>query len=59
MLGKLERYGNHRDFGYCRRIRVVQFEGEMHRMSRGRETEPDKIPVKFYKSASKAIRMAL
>nr|XP_016438529.1 PREDICTED: uncharacterized protein LOC107764476 [Nicotiana tabacum] len=44
VLGDLEYSERHRDFGYCRRIRVGEVEGAMHRMSRGRAIEPDEIP---------------
>nr|XP_016471128.1 PREDICTED: uncharacterized protein LOC107793309 [Nicotiana tabacum] len=54
MLGDLEYSERHRDFGYCRRIRVGEVKGAMRRMSRVRATRPDKILVEFWKSMSKA-----
>ncbi|XP_070044993.1 uncharacterized protein [Nicotiana tomentosiformis] len=53
ILGDLKLSGSHYDFGYCRRIRVNEVEGAMRKMSRGKATGPDKIPVKFWKSAGK------
>ncbi|XP_019238846.1 PREDICTED: uncharacterized protein LOC109218899 [Nicotiana attenuata] len=53
VLYNLEFSKRHRDFGYCRRIRVGEVEGAMHRMSRGRETGLDEIPVEFWKRAGK------
>ncbi|XP_070009694.1 uncharacterized protein [Nicotiana sylvestris] len=49
VLGKLEHSESHRDFGYYRRIKVEVVMGDMHKISRGRATGPDKIPVKFWK----------
>ncbi|XP_070055362.1 uncharacterized protein [Nicotiana tomentosiformis] len=54
VLGDLELSGSHYDFGYCRRIRVDEIKGAMRKMSRGKATGPDEIPVKFWKSAGKA-----
>ncbi|XP_019229097.1 PREDICTED: uncharacterized protein LOC109210174 [Nicotiana attenuata] len=52
-LGELEYSERQRDFGYCRRIRVGEVEEAMRRMSRGRATGPDVIPVEFWKSVGK------
>ncbi|XP_019225216.1 PREDICTED: uncharacterized protein LOC109206807 [Nicotiana attenuata] len=52
-LGELEYSERQRDFGYCRRIRVVEVEEVMRRMSRGRATGPNEIPVEFWKSVGK------
>ncbi|KAG5590370.1 hypothetical protein H5410_040884, partial [Solanum commersonii] len=43
-----------RDFGYCRCFRIEEVIRAISRMSRGRATEPDEIPVYFWKSADKA-----
>ncbi|XP_070047370.1 uncharacterized protein [Nicotiana tomentosiformis] len=47
VLDELEHLESHRDFGYCRRIKVEEVVGAMHKMSRGRASEPDEIPVEF------------
>ncbi|XP_070032183.1 uncharacterized protein [Nicotiana tomentosiformis] len=47
VLGNLELSGSRCDFGYCRRIRVDEVEGAMHKMSRGKVTGPDEIPMEF------------
>ncbi|XP_019236166.1 PREDICTED: uncharacterized protein LOC109216461 [Nicotiana attenuata] len=47
VLGDLELSGSRCDFGYCRRIRVDEIEGVMLKMSRGKATGPDEIPVEF------------
>ncbi|XP_070039503.1 uncharacterized protein [Nicotiana tomentosiformis] len=54
VLGDLELSGSRCDFGYCRRIRVDEVEGAMRKMSRGKATVPDEIPMEFWKSAGKA-----
>ncbi|XP_060190818.1 uncharacterized protein LOC132620134 [Lycium barbarum] len=51
VLGKLELSECYRDFGYCRRVKVEEVEGVMRKMSRGRMTGPDEIPVEFWKNA--------
>ncbi|XP_075103407.1 uncharacterized protein LOC142177994 [Nicotiana tabacum] len=43
MIGELGHSESHRDFRYCRRIKVEEVVGAMRRMSRGRATGPDKI----------------
>ncbi|XP_019239031.1 PREDICTED: uncharacterized protein LOC109219069 [Nicotiana attenuata] len=48
-LGELGNSECHRDLEYCRRIRVEEVVGALHRMSRGRATGPDEIPVEFWK----------
>ncbi|XP_070044881.1 uncharacterized protein [Nicotiana tomentosiformis] len=53
VLGELEYSEQQRDFGYCRRIRVGEVVGAMRKMSRGRATEPDEIPVEFWKCVCK------
>ncbi|XP_070046698.1 uncharacterized protein [Nicotiana tomentosiformis] len=40
----------HRDFRYCRRIRVEEVEGAMRKKHRGRATGPDLTPVEFWKN---------
>ncbi|KAG5627985.1 hypothetical protein H5410_013203 [Solanum commersonii] len=42
------------DFGYCRCFRIEEVIRAISRMSRGRATGPDEIPVYFWKSADKA-----
>ncbi|XP_016459178.1 uncharacterized protein LOC107782753 [Nicotiana tabacum] len=54
VLRDLEHSEDHRDFGYCRRIRVEKVEGAMRKMHRGRATGPDKIPVEYWKNAGSA-----
>nr|XP_016473656.1 PREDICTED: uncharacterized protein LOC107795508 [Nicotiana tabacum] len=46
-LGELEHSKSHCDFGYCWIIKVEVVMGAIRKMSRGRATEPDKIPVEF------------
>ncbi|KAG5598115.1 hypothetical protein H5410_039347 [Solanum commersonii] len=43
-----------RDFGYCRCFRIEEVICAISRVSRGRATGPDEIPVDFCKSADKA-----
>ncbi|XP_070029348.1 uncharacterized protein [Nicotiana sylvestris] len=47
VLGELEHSESHRDLGHCRRIKVEKVVGAMHKMSRGRATGLDEIPVEF------------
>ncbi|XP_019248475.1 PREDICTED: uncharacterized protein LOC109227732 [Nicotiana attenuata] len=47
VLGDLELSRSRCDFRYCRRIRVEEVEGSMYKMSRGKATGPDEIPVEF------------
>ncbi|XP_075079114.1 uncharacterized protein LOC142164688 [Nicotiana tabacum] len=51
VLGELGHSESHCDFRYCRRIKVGE---AMHKMSRGRATEPDEIPVEFWRSVGRA-----
>uniref|UniRef100_A0A1S4BTZ2 Reverse transcriptase domain-containing protein n=1 Tax=Nicotiana tabacum TaxID=4097 RepID=A0A1S4BTZ2_TOBAC len=53
-LGELGHSELHRDLGYCRRIRVEEVMGALRRMSRGRATGPDEIPVEFWKCMGKS-----
>ncbi|XP_075109155.1 uncharacterized protein LOC142180949 [Nicotiana tabacum] len=46
-LGDLGHSKSPRDFRYCRRIKVEEIVGALRKMSRGRATGPDEIPVKF------------
>uniref|UniRef100_A0A1S4B021 Craniofacial development protein 2-like n=1 Tax=Nicotiana tabacum TaxID=4097 RepID=A0A1S4B021_TOBAC len=48
-LGELGHSEQHKDFGYCRRIRVEEAMRALRRMSSGRATGPDEIPVEFWK----------
>ncbi|XP_070029047.1 uncharacterized protein [Nicotiana sylvestris] len=52
-LGELDYSERQQNFGYCRCIRVGEVEEAMCRMSRGRATGPDEIPVEFKKSVDK------
>ncbi|XP_070056644.1 uncharacterized protein [Nicotiana tomentosiformis] len=54
VLGELEHSESHRDFGYCRRIKVEEVVVAMSKISRGRVTGPDEIPVKSWKCVGKA-----
>lgn len=38
------------DFWCCRCIKVVVFEGAIHKIRRGRVTRTDEIPVDFWKN---------
>ncbi|XP_075104548.1 uncharacterized protein LOC142178594 [Nicotiana tabacum] len=49
VLRELENSGSQRDFGFCRRIRSEEVEGAMWKMSRGKASRPDEIPVEFWK----------
>ncbi|XP_070049325.1 uncharacterized protein [Nicotiana tomentosiformis] len=55
VLGELEHSESHRDFGYCRRIKVEEVMGAMSKMSRGRATGPDEILVEIWKCLGKAV----
>ncbi|XP_070040700.1 uncharacterized protein [Nicotiana tomentosiformis] len=54
VLGELEHSESHRDFGYCRCIKVEEVVGAMSKMSRGKATGPDEIPVEFWKCVGRA-----
>ncbi|XP_075089926.1 uncharacterized protein LOC107799102 [Nicotiana tabacum] len=54
VFGNLEHSEIRQDFGYCRRIRIEEFERDMRKMRMGRATGPDEIPVKFWKNAGRA-----
>ncbi|XP_033515219.2 uncharacterized protein [Nicotiana tomentosiformis] len=54
VLGELEHSECHRDFSYCRRIRVEEIVGAMRKMSRGRTTGPDEIAVEFWRYVGRA-----
>ncbi|XP_070028639.1 uncharacterized protein [Nicotiana sylvestris] len=53
-LGDFEHSESHLDSRYCRRIMVEEVVGAMCKMSRGRATGPDKIPVEFWKCVGRA-----
>ncbi|XP_070005300.1 uncharacterized protein [Nicotiana sylvestris] len=53
VLGELEHSESHNDSGYCRRINVEEVVGAMSKMSRGKATGPDEIPVEFRKCVRK------
>ncbi|XP_070049236.1 uncharacterized protein [Nicotiana tomentosiformis] len=54
VLGELDHSESHRDFRYCRRIKVEEVVGAMSKMSRGRATGPNDIPVEFWKCVGRA-----
>ncbi|KAG5631295.1 hypothetical protein H5410_003012 [Solanum commersonii] len=54
VLGDLAHSERLRDFGYCRCVRPEEVVRAINRMSRGRATGPDEIPVEFWKSMGKA-----
>ncbi|XP_047252211.1 uncharacterized protein LOC124887077 [Capsicum annuum] len=56
ILEDLENSEKCRDYGYCRRIKVEEVKGAIHRIHRGRATGPDEIliPVDFWKSTGGA-----
>ncbi|XP_070011212.1 uncharacterized protein [Nicotiana sylvestris] len=54
VLSELKHSESHRDFGYCRHIKVEEVVGAMHKMSRGRMTGPYEIPVEFWKCVGRA-----
>ncbi|XP_016497208.2 uncharacterized protein LOC107816048 [Nicotiana tabacum] len=45
VLGQLGHSESHRDFMYCRRIKIEEVMDVMSKMSRGKTTGPDEIPV--------------
>ncbi|XP_019244283.1 PREDICTED: uncharacterized protein LOC109224152 [Nicotiana attenuata] len=51
MLGELENSESRRDFGFCRRIRCEEVVVAIRKMSRGKATGPDEIPMEFLKEA--------
>ncbi|KAG5629186.1 hypothetical protein H5410_000903 [Solanum commersonii] len=53
-VGYLEYNERHRDFGYCRWIRVEEVKSVISKMSRGRATGPDETPEEFGKSTDRA-----
>nr|XP_009802765.1 PREDICTED: uncharacterized protein LOC104248237 [Nicotiana sylvestris] len=54
VLGEWDNPGSQRDFGFCRRIRSKEVEGEMWKMSRGKADGPDEIPIEILKEAGQA-----
>ncbi|XP_070005313.1 uncharacterized protein [Nicotiana sylvestris] len=54
VLGQLGHSESHRDFMYCRRIKIEEVMDVMSKMSRGKATGPDEIPVEFWRYADKA-----
>ncbi|XP_019259176.1 PREDICTED: uncharacterized protein LOC109237335 [Nicotiana attenuata] len=54
VLGDLGSSESRCNIGYSRRIRVEEVVGDMRKMSRGRPTGPDEIPVEFWKSVGRA-----
>ncbi|KAG5586651.1 hypothetical protein H5410_047085 [Solanum commersonii] len=58
VLGDLAYSEGLRDYGYCRCFRIEEVVRAISRMNRGRATRPDEIPVEFWKSTNKAMRLA-
>ncbi|XP_018625774.2 uncharacterized protein [Nicotiana tomentosiformis] len=54
VLGELGHSGSHQDFRYCRRIKAEEVVGAMCKMSRGRATGPDEIPVEMWRCVGRA-----
>ncbi|XP_070003796.1 uncharacterized protein [Nicotiana sylvestris] len=54
VLGQLGHSESHRDFRYCRRIKVEKVVGVMRKMSRVKAIRLDEILVKFWRYAGKA-----
>ncbi|XP_019224505.1 PREDICTED: uncharacterized protein LOC109206168 [Nicotiana attenuata] len=54
VLSDLELSKSHRDFGYCRRIKLEEVEGVMRKMSKGKSDQTNEIPVAFWKSVGRA-----
>ncbi|XP_019263866.1 PREDICTED: uncharacterized protein LOC109241567 [Nicotiana attenuata] len=53
-LGELRNAGSPQDFSYCRPIEVEEVMEAMHKMSRGRATGPDEIPVELWRYVGRA-----
>ncbi|XP_070002184.1 uncharacterized protein [Nicotiana sylvestris] len=54
VLGDLGHSESLQDFRYCRRIKVDEVVRALCKMSRGRATGPDEIPVEFWKCVGRA-----
>nr|XP_009777238.1 PREDICTED: uncharacterized protein LOC104226853 [Nicotiana sylvestris] len=54
VLRQLGHSKSHREFRYCRRIKVEEVVGAMCKISRGKATEPDKILVEFWRYTGRA-----
>ncbi|XP_019227419.1 PREDICTED: uncharacterized protein LOC109208723 [Nicotiana attenuata] len=54
VLGELGHSESHRDFGYCRCIKVEEVVGAVGKMNRGKATGPDEIPVEFWRYVGRA-----
>nr|XP_033517073.1 uncharacterized protein LOC117281332 [Nicotiana tomentosiformis] len=54
-LGELWHSESHQDFRYCGRIEVEEVVGAMHKMSQGKATGPDEIPVEFWRYVGRAV----
>ncbi|XP_070013920.1 uncharacterized protein [Nicotiana sylvestris] len=53
VLGELENLESQRDFGFCRRIKCEEVDVAIRKMSRGKATGPDEIPVEFWEVAGR------
>ncbi|XP_075080327.1 uncharacterized protein LOC142165847 [Nicotiana tabacum] len=54
VLGELGHSESHRDFGYCRCIKVEEVVGAVGKMTRGKATGPNEIPVEFWRYVGRA-----
>nr|XP_016473401.1 PREDICTED: uncharacterized protein LOC107795305 [Nicotiana tabacum] len=54
VLGELGHSESHRDFRYYRRIKVEEVMGAIRKMSKGRPTISDEIPVEFWRCVGRA-----
>ncbi|OIT29657.1 hypothetical protein A4A49_17649 [Nicotiana attenuata] len=53
VLGELENSESRGDFGFCRRIKCEEVDAAIRKMSRGKATGPDEIPVEFWKESGR------
>ncbi|XP_075088340.1 uncharacterized protein LOC142170346 [Nicotiana tabacum] len=54
VLGELGYSESHRDFRYCRRIKVDEVVGAVGKMNRGKVTRPNEIQVAFWRYVGRA-----
>ncbi|XP_070003519.1 uncharacterized protein [Nicotiana sylvestris] len=54
VLGELGNSESHHDFGYCRRSKVGEVVEAKRKMSRGRATRTDEVPVDFWRYLGRA-----
>ncbi|XP_075084898.1 uncharacterized protein LOC142168136 [Nicotiana tabacum] len=53
VVGELDKSESQRDFGFCRRIKCEEVDVAIWKMSKGKATGPDEIPVKFWKKTGR------